>query len=284
MTFSKKMLLLLLTCILVFHTHLSSQKYLWLEYTDSTESVLERIDPPEGFERIWADQDSFASWLRGLPLKPAGSKVYLYDGRLKGNQTYHHSVIDIDIGHRNLQQCADAVIRLRSEYLYSVGFYDSIHFNFTSGDTAAFRDWINGYRPDIKGNQVTWSKITEPDSSYENFQQYLNTVFMYAGSYSLEKELIPVAVPGWIESGNVFIQGGFPGHAVIVLDVAVNQKSGQRVFLLAQSFMPAQDIHIMINPNDSSLSPWYDCIIEDTLVTTEWNFIPADLMRFDWIQ
>jgi len=46
-----------------------------------------------------------------------------------------------------------------------------------------------------------------------------------------------------------------PGHAVIVVDMAEDAK-GQRAFLLAQSYMPAQDIHILKNPMDADLSPW----------------------------
>ena len=55
-----------------------------------------------------------------------------------------------------------------------------------------------------------------------------------------------------MQIGDVFIKGGFPGHAVVVLDMAENDRTGQRVFLLAQSYMPAQDIHIMKNPTNAS--------------------------------
>jgi hypothetical protein len=70
----------------------------------------------------------------------------------------------------------------------------------------------------------------------------------------LEKELKP-ADPNDLQIGDIFIQGGFPGHAVVVVDVALNTDNGQQVFLLAQSYMPAQDIQILQNPNDEELSP-----------------------------
>jgi hypothetical protein len=257
----------------------NSQDNRWLSGSPER-TVLGQIEPPSGYSRIEYDSTSYAGFLRRLPLKPAGSKIYLYNGRLKGRQDVHRAVIDIDIGNRNLQQCADAVIRMRSQYFYSRGMYDSIAFNFTSGDRASFRKWVEGYRPRVNGNDVTWVKNDEADSSYEAFREYLRSVFMYAGSYSLEKELIPVNDNCTIEPGYVFIEGGFPGHAVFVIDVCMDRESGKRLFLLAQGFMPAQDIHVLINPIDNDLSPWYDCEIDDSLITPEWTFERDDLMRF----
>ena len=88
------------------------------------------------------------------------------------------------------------------------------------------------------------------DSSYVTFRAYLDTVFMYAGSYSLARELEPVADPSTVMPGDVFVQGGFPGHAVLVADVTANAR-GERRFLLVQSYMPAQDVHVLVNPLDS---------------------------------
>lgn len=43
------------------------------------------------------------------------------------------AVIDIDVEKRDLQQCADAVMRLRAEWLWSIGTKDRIAFNYTGG-------------------------------------------------------------------------------------------------------------------------------------------------------
>ena len=107
----------------------------------------------------------------------------------------------------------------------------------------------------------------------------MDSVFTWAGTYSLSKELVPVKDATKIEVGDVFIQGGFPGHAVLVADVATNKK-GERVFLLLQSYMPAQDIHVLENPGDTKLSPWYSATETGTLVTPEWEFERSDLKRF----
>jgi hypothetical protein len=270
----------MLAVVLLGTANICGQEYCWMESDRDGERICGAVDLPEGYTKTLAVCGSFADWLRHLPVKTGGDTVFLYDGRPKRNQAAHWGLIDIDTGEKDLQQCADAVIRLRAEYLYSRNLYDQISFNFTSGDPARFRDWIGGMRPTVDGNRVSWSKSAPVDSSYRGFRDYLDMVFMYAGSYSLQKQLRPVTDLDSIAVGDVFIQGGFPGHAVIVVDVAQNAESGQKIFLLAQSYMPAQDIHILKNPNDTVLSPWYDIDFGGKLVTPEWVFGRGDLMRF----
>ena len=245
----------------------------------ASETVGERIPAPAGCKRTEVSANSFGHWLRRLPLKKADSPVYLYDGRKKGNPHAHFAVIDMDVGRRDLQQCADAVIRLRAEYLYSVGAYDQIHFKFTSGHTASYSKWAEGYRPVVKGNRVDWERSANRDASYANFRKYTDTIFMYAGSYSLSREMAPVDV-GDMRIGDVFIVGGFPGHAVIVADMAVDENTGMKLFMLAQSYMPAQDVHILKNPTNRSLSPWYETDFGQILQTPEWTFQRNQLKRF----
>ncbi len=55
----------------------------------------------------------------------------------------------------------------------------------------------------------------------------------------------------------MFIKGGFPGHAVLVADVAENATTGEKRFLLVQSYMPAQQMHVLKNPAAADGSPWY---------------------------
>ena len=103
---------------------------------------------------------------------------------------------------------------------------------------------------------------------------------MYSGSYSLKKELHPVEALKLIDIGNVFIQGGFPGHAIIVLDMAKSLNDNQIAILLAQSYMPAQDIHILVNENNHDISPWYIVGQCDKLYTPEWTFDWSDLYEY----
>jgi len=254
--------------------------YLWLEDTHSLESIASRIEVPQGYERIKTVVGTFQHWLRHLPLKKGRPPVYLFNGQKKGNQEAHVAVVEIEVGKRDLQQCADALIRLRAEYLYSVGEYDSIRFKFTSGHGAEFRKWIQGYRPVVNRNAVKWVRSAEEDSSYANFRRYLNTLFIYAGTYSLSRELQRVRNMEEMRIGDIFIQGGFPGHAAMVVDMAEDTATEEKLFLLAQSYMPAQDVYILNNPADSLISPWYNLGFGDSLYTPEWTFSKNQLKRF----
>ena len=67
-----------------------------------------------------------------------------------------------------------------------------------------------------------------------------------------------------------------------LMDVAVNPQTRKKVYLLAQSYMPAQQIHLLVNPQNRSLSPWYELSSETTgkHYTPEWVFNKSDLKRF----
>jgi hypothetical protein len=84
---------------------------------------------------------------------------------------------------------------------------------------------------------------------------------MYAGTLSLSKSMHTKSIED-MAIGDVFIKGGSPGHAVLIVDLAENEK-GEKVFLLAQSYMPAQETQILKNNNDPDLSPWYSDKIAD---------------------
>ncbi len=254
--------------------------YPWHDDSITGDTIASRFAPPPGFVRSSEAPGSFAEWLRHLPLKPEGSPVRYYDGRLKPDQTVHCAVIDIDAGDSDLQQCADAVMRLRAEYLYSRASYRHIRFNFTSGDTASYERWRQGFRPIVHGNKVRWRNDAGADGSYENFRRYLDSVFMYAGTWSLSRELPPRHRIEDIAIGDVFIKGGFPGHAVIVVDLAIDPDSGEKAFLLAQSYMPAQDIHVLKNPAATDGSPWYRIPADGFLRTPEWTFKASELKTF----
>jgi hypothetical protein len=241
--------------------------------------IEERYSTPKDYTRVEVSEDSFGKFLRNSKLKSYGEKVLYYDGRIKNKSNVYDSVFDVEIGNRDLHQCADAIMLLRAEYLYSQELYDQIHFNFVSGFNARYDKWMEGYRIKVEGNNVSYYKATEPSNTYETFRKFMDMVFAYSGTLSLENELDNVKVEE-MEIGDVFIVGGSPGHAVIVVDMAVNE-TGEKMFMLAQSYMPAQQTQILINPTDKTISPWYRVCSEERLITPEWTFDWDHLKRFN---
>jgi hypothetical protein len=142
----------------------------------------------------------------------------------KWRQDVHVAVIDIDVGWRDLQQCADAIMRLRGEWLFSAG--RPVAFNDTDGKRRTF--------------------AARDKSDHAAFRKYMDLVFAYAATYSLEPELKPAPLAD-IQIGDVFVKGGFPGHAVLVADMAESAQAGEKRFLLIQSYMPAQEMHVLKN-------------------------------------
>jgi hypothetical protein len=271
--------LVILYVIAVKELKAQTYSFPWLN-ADGHRPTIKDLEVPADYERISTPQNTFADWLRNLPLKSENNIVYLYDGTLKPNQMAQYRVLAIDVGNKNLQQCADAVMRLRAEYLFNQGNFEAINFNFTSGQRAAFVAWCQGYRPHVRGRTVVWHLTAQADSSYKSFRGYLETVFLYAGTFSLSREMKKVERVEDIQSGDVFIKSGFPGHAVLVVDLAVEAETGKKAFLLAQSYMPAQEIHVLRNPNDDKSNPWYEIGATDKLYTPEWTFEWSELKRF----
>jgi hypothetical protein len=237
------------------------------------------IPVPGGYQRITVKNNSFGEWLRKLRLRE-DSKVYLYNGSLKRNQSAQFAVLDIPVGHKDLQQCADAVLRLRATYFLDQNESASIVFNGSDGTPLSFAKWLKGERYKLNGSRLlAYQLVPSFDGKNIQFEQYLEIVFSFCGTYSLDKATINVNDLSDIEPGDVFVKVGSPGHAMIVVDVALNNK-GEKIFMLAQSYMPAQDIHIVKNPMDRLLSPWYRATSLPAIITPEWTFHQHQLKRW----
>jgi hypothetical protein len=245
-----------------------------------TVSTLElSIATPRGYKRVTAAPNSFGEYLRTIKLKPTNSVVHYFDGSVKASNGVYVAVVDLDIGKKDLHQCADAIMRLRGEYLWATKQYDRLHFNFTNGFRVDFTEWMKGRRIEVNGNTTVWRNRNEPSNTYGDFWDYMEQIFMFAGTASLEKELTKVNIEE-MQIGDIFIKGGYPGHAVIVMDMAEDTVVGNKLFLLGQSYMPAQETQILVNPADHELSPWYRIDDATTIRTPEWNFTNDQLRRF----
>ena len=222
--------------------------------------IISRFNVPEGYNRVKTEKNSFAEFLQNLPLKPDGSPVLLFNGNEKGNQDAHLAVVDLPIGKRDLHQCADAIMRLRADYLFGQKRYNEIEFLFVSGKRSNYATYLAGRTPNST-----------------NLWSYLENVFNLASTLSLDKQLKSKDLNS-IEVGDVFIKGGSPGHAVIVVDKCVNSE-GKVKFMLAQSYMPAQETQVLVNPQDPN-NPWYDLDFGDILETAEYTFTKNQLKSF----
>lgn len=243
------------------------------------QTIETRFKTPIGYQRISSGENSFETFLRKLPLKKHGSFVKLYDGRNKIKENVYDAVVDLKIGNKDLHQCADAIMRLRAEYLWIQRRYSEIHFNYSNGFRAEYSKWMAGQRIIVEGHNTYYKTTSTFSNSYNDLWKYLEQVFTYCGTLSLSKELQSVNTSN-LSTGDIFIYGGSPGHAVIVVDIAIDSKTNKKVFLLAQGYMPAQEIQILKNPNNADMSPWYSEDFESKLFTPEWTFDSTELKRF----
>jgi hypothetical protein len=218
------------------------------------------IPEPWGYERIKGDDSAYSDFLRSLPLKGRGSEVMLYTGGISRFQSLNYAVIDLPLL-SNAEQCADVCIRLRAEYLFKVGQYNSIRFR------------------DVNGNTMRYSG----GASRKAFNKYLRRVYGMASTYSLSREMTTRRLTD-MQPGDVFVYparyGQKYGHAVMVADVAVN-RHGKKAFLLAEGNTPARNIHILRNFENPFRSPWF--ILDedaDNLILSIFHYKATDLKHF----
>lgn len=238
-----------------------------------------RINTPEAYSRIEAASGSFLEFTRNLELKEDGSPVLLYDGNEKRNQTAQVAVYAFDIGSSDLQQCADSIMRVYSEYYWEKQAYENIEFHLTNGFLMDYINWRDGKRIQVEGNNVSWVNSASYDDSYENFRKYLTHVMIYAGTLSLDNESSSIEIED-LKAGDMIIKGGSPGHCVLIVDEAENE-DGDSCYLLAQGYMPAQEFHILRNPKRGDC-PWYfEEDLRGTIQTPEYPFDENEIKRWN---
>ncbi|MGV0751497.1 DUF4846 domain-containing protein [Empedobacter brevis] len=224
--------------------------------------ILNRFSVPNNYHRMHYTKLDFGYFLQHLKLKDYGTLVSYYNGKQKPVNNIYNAVIDLPIGNKDLHQCADAAMRLRADYLYQHKRYDKISFHFLSD-----------------GKPRSFTAFAKGDFSQENYWKYLEYVFSSANTASLKNQLRSIDYHT-IKIGDILLQQGNPyGHAVMVVDLAENEK-GEKIVLLAQSYMPAQEIQILNNPTDQKLNPWYK-VEQGKIKTPEWLFTSEEWKTWD---
>lgn len=250
--------------------------FAWNAITDG-DTLESRINTPLGYERSKVEEGSFGAFVRNYEMKADGSEVLLYNGHAKWGQGYHVAVFKLPIEDRDLQQCADSIMRFYGEYWYSRGEYDKIKFPMGGGFVGDFAKWSKGYGIGLKNEKLYWKKKAENDASYDSFVKFMRIVFTYSGTMHMEDASHRIELKD-ARIGDIFIKGGSPGHVVMIADVCEDEQ-GHKAFLLAQGYMPAQEFHVIKNPAHED-DPWY---YEDEIVypleTAEYTFPKECLKR-----
>lgn len=228
--------------------------------------------PPSGFTRVAVEERSFGAFLRTLPLLPAGAKVVDYRGVPLYDDGHHANiaaVVDIDTGNKDLQQCADAIIRMHAEWKYGRGDRD-MAYRSLSGTSIPYARYVAGDRAVVRGNGIVLQPSGPPRADeHALFRSYLDDVFNVASTRSLERDAARVPFAE-VRAGDFFVMTGQPfGHAVLVLDVAKDAQ-GRLAFLLGQSFMPAQSFQVL---QPSARSAWF--VVEPNATEVKTPFWPA---------
>jgi len=231
------------------------------------EEVTAAYPPPPGTVRV-PPADAFGRWIQRLPLRAPGTPVLAHDGR----QIHGHygRVVDMPMVSGDLQQCADALLRVRGEWMRDAGQGEAVRFYATSGDVLPWQRYAQGDRPYVDGRHVRWRNGV---ASGGDWDAYLSKVFDWAGTISLKAhETVPVEGRG-PRPGDILVRAGSPGHAVLLVDVATR---GEQTFILfVESYMPAQDLHVEEGPISGGWWAWDPSGADMDLRT--WTFSAGDL-------
>jgi hypothetical protein len=231
-------------------------RYTYLQEGAAIRSLEDVAAPPPGYRRVELEPKTFGGYLRGLPLRAADAEVHAFDGSVlrRADDTRVYAVAELDVSPLDVQQCADSVIRMHAEWLWSRGEKQRIGYHFLSGDFATYNAYASGQRPEVSGNKVRWAQSAAASDDRKTFRRYLDMVFNYASTISLAHRTTKID-RATLRPGDFFVLPGGPGHAILILDVAIDD-GGKRVALLGQGFMPAQDFHVL-ESGEKGVSPWF---------------------------
>lgn len=236
-----------------------------------------RFAPPAGFTREPVQKGSFGAFLRTLPLAAPGTPVTSFSGKvLWATHPNIAAVVAIDVGKHDLQQCADSVIRMHAEWLYGKGRRD-LQYVAANGFKMSFASYVAGERLAFDGKKLASKKIASPvEPTHQAFRSWLDEVFGWANTGSLSHTAKEISVSE-LRAGDFVVLPGVPfGHAVLILDVAKNDK-GKRVLLLGQGYMPAQSFQVL-RPSEKEV--WFPLEIEmGKLETPFWDPFPFSALR-----
>lgn len=220
------------------------------------------------------DENSWRYFLQNLPIMEG--QILDYRGMPVPNQQKHSAIINYDTGTKDLQQCADAIMRLRAEYLFQQKRYNEIGFHFVNGTFYTWDQYCDGIKVVPAGNGVKLINGSPSPHTHVSLRKYLDVVYNYASTISLAKELNKVSD---FTIGTIVVYPGSPGHCFIIIDEATDD-DGRKVYKLAEGYTPAQSIYVLANLTEPGISPWYH-LNTGTIHTSSYNFTNYVLRSFE---
>jgi len=223
-----------------------------LSYTQDI--LYKRFSPPNGFNRVAVEPNSFAAWLHRLPLQKPDSPILDFRGKefKKSADSTVAAVANLDISGKRLEQCMDILIRFYSDYLIEKDQRDSIKFPLPDGLLLSWEKWRAGCRPHFKGLNFNLLKSAMKDSSAKNFERYLAEVFSYSGSQTFYHHYPSIDLAD-LRAGDFIVRKSRKGHAVLILDLVQNEQ-GEKMMMVGQGDTPACQFYILRGKNGS---PWF---------------------------
>jgi hypothetical protein len=240
--------------------------------------VSTRFSVPEGYERMASEKQSFPAFLRSLPLLPAGSPVRYYTGEPVKTPSVvpFAAVLDMDVGRKDLQQSPQSMIRLWAEYLFGQQQFLSIRFSIRNGKLIPYDKWAQGMNIVVDG-EAHWTKTPSDPHRYLTFRHYLDFIFRYSDWNTLRRDLQPVA-PADLQPGDVLLRDNC---AAMVLDMAIQTQTGEKIVLLVGGGTPAQSIHVLKNTIDGAAAgAWFKIGANGDIATSDVLFSSAHFFRF----
>lgn len=218
-----------------------------------SQSIVKDIELPQGFKRIVYSKNSFADWIRNLPLKNKDANVLDYKGRVfkSREDTSVAGVVDWPVQGKRLEQCIDIIIRFYSEYLWKNNRSEELILPLPGGSSIKWKDWQNGFRPKFSGINFKLIKSGIIDSSKSNFNKFLNLVFAESHTQQFYHSYPKIATNN-IQVGDFIVKKGAKGHAVLIVDLAKNEND-DFVALFGQGDTPACEFYLLNYKKDD---PW----------------------------
>ncbi|MBI4727371.1 hypothetical protein HY768_09175 [candidate division TA06 bacterium] len=184
-------------------------------------SRIDEIPIPAGYTAVEYPASGYSHWVTRCPLK-SNLDILDHSGRKVPPGAYSvYAVLDLPpLFSGDLEQCADYAMRLWAEYHKDRNILDKLYlFDY------------NGRRQYYK-------------ASHLSDRNFLHRAFANSSSYFLKQGCAAVDAAALVP-GDMVVQNerGGVGHVSVVLNVCLNS-SGQKLYLLGFSYMPAQEFHV----------------------------------------